>query len=73
MVAQRKKRISENISVHHERNDKSSWSGTAGECVEVNHNTPGLASQEAEDFGAVRTWLHGMMFPGEQSDQLSSS
>lgn len=73
MVAQRKKRISENISVHHERNEKSSCSGTAGECVEVNHNTPGLASQEAEDFGAVRTWLHGLMFPGEQSDQLSSS
>lgn len=55
LVAQRKKRISKNISVHHERDEKSSRSGTAGEGVEVNHNTPGLASQEAEDFGAIRT------------------
>lgn len=55
LVAQKKKRISENISVHHERDEKSSCLGTAGECVEANHNTPGLASQEADDLGAIRT------------------
>lgn len=35
--------------------EKSSCSGTAGECVEVNRDTPGLASQEAEGFDAIRT------------------
>lgn len=55
MVAQRKQRISENISVQHEMDEKSSCSGTAGQGVEVNRNTPGLASQEAKNFGALRT------------------
>lgn len=73
MVAQRKQRISENISVHHEIDEKSSCSGTAGKCVEVNHNTSSLTSQEAKNFGALRTQLHEMMFHGELSDQPSSS
>lgn len=57
---------------HHKLDEKSSCSGTAGKCVEVNHNTPGLASQEAKCFDAMGTQL-GRMFPGEQKDHPSSS
>lgn len=40
--------------LHRGIDEKSSCSDTAGECVEVNHNTRGLVSQEAKGFDAIR-------------------
>lgn len=41
---------------HHEIDEKSSCSCTAGEYVEVSYTTPGLASPEVTGFDAIRIY-----------------